>query len=198
MLSLVAATVLASARTEWYWALLAIVGLGLLAFAYWLIGHVIRPLEALIKAAEAIASGNYTQRVYVENRDELGTLARTFNRMSHELAARMTHLSQTGDRQATVLGGMIEGVIAVDRRQRIVLANRAAGRLFDFRPPTAEGRPLLEVVRNHAVYEAVTRALATRQPQRLETKSGIQHPAASIQHLNIHVQPLPGEPSSCL
>ncbi|HEX2473857.1 MAG TPA: histidine kinase dimerization/phospho-acceptor domain-containing protein, partial [Lacipirellulaceae bacterium] len=194
MLSLVAAAVLASARSEWYWALLAIVGFGVIALAYWLIAHVIRPLNSLIKAAEAIASGDYTQRVYVENRDELGTLARTFNRMSQELNARMTQLSQTGDRQATVLGGMIEGVIAVDGRQRIVLANRAAGRLFDFRPPTAEGRTLLEVVRNHAVYEAVTKALATRQPQRLETKSGIQHPAASIQHLNVHVQPLPGEP----
>jgi two-component system phosphate regulon sensor histidine kinase PhoR len=194
MLSLVAAAVLASARSEWYWALLAIVCLGVLALAYWLIGHIIRPLESLTKAAEAIASGDYTQRVYVGNRDELGTLARTFNRMSQELAARMTQLSQTGDRQATVLGGMIEGVIAVDGRQRIVLANRAAGRLFDFRPPTAEGRPLLEVVRNHAVYEAVTKALATRQPQRLETKSGIQHPGASIQHLNVHVQPLPGDP----
>ena len=62
----------------------------------------------------------------------------------------MTQLSQTAARQSTVLGGMIEGVIAVDARQRIVLANEAAGRLFDFRPPTVEGRPLLEVVRNHA------------------------------------------------
>ncbi len=194
MLSLGAAAVLALARSEWFWVLLAIVCLGVLALAYWLIGHVIRPLDSLIKAAEAIAAGDYTQRVYVGNRDELGTLARTFNRMSQELNARMTQLSQTGDRQATVLGGMIEGVIAVDGRQRIVLANRAAGRLFDFRPPTAEGRTLLEVVRNHAVYEAVTNALATRQPQRLETKSGIQHPAASTQHLNVHVQPLPGEP----
>jgi two-component system phosphate regulon sensor histidine kinase PhoR len=194
LLSLSAAAVLALARNESFWALLALTSLGVLALAYWLIGHIIRPLDSLTKAAEAIASGDYTQRVYVENRDELGTLARTFNRMSQELNARMTQLSQTGDRQATVLGGMIEGVIAVDGRQRIVLANRAAGRLFDFRPPTAEGRPLLEVVRNHAVYEAVTKALATRQPQRLETRSNIPHPASSIQHLNVHVQPLPGEP----
>jgi signal transduction histidine kinase len=114
--------------------------------------------------------------------------------MSQELNTRMNQLSQTSDRQSTVLGGMIEGVIAVDGRQRIVLANRAAGRLFDFRPPTAEGRPLLEVVRNHAVHEAVMTALVTRRAQRLETKSGIQLPASRIQHLNVHVQPLPGEP----
>jgi two-component system phosphate regulon sensor histidine kinase PhoR len=156
--------------------------------------HIIRPLASLIKAAEAIAAGDYTHRVYVPNRDELGVLARTFNRMSQELNTRMNQLNQTSERQSTVLGGMIEGVIAVDSRQRIVLANRAAGRLFDFRPPTAEGRPLLEVVRNHAVHEAVMTALVTRRAQRLETKSGIQLPASRIQHLNVHVQPLPGEP----
>jgi two-component system phosphate regulon sensor histidine kinase PhoR len=193
-LSLFAATGLAFARSEWFWALVGLLCLGVLALSYWLVSHVIRPLASLIKAAEAIASGDYTHRVYVANRDELGLLARTFNRMSQELDGRMTQLSQTSDRQATVLGGMVEGVIAVDGRQRIVLANRAAGRLFDFRPPTAEGRPLLEVVRNHAVHEAVTKAIKTRLPQRLETKSGIQHPASNNQHLEVHVQPLPGEP----
>ena len=54
---------------------------------------------------------------------------------------------------------------------RIVLANPAAGRLFGFRPLAVDGRPLLEVVRNHALHEAVSAALATAQPQRLETKS---------------------------
>jgi signal transduction histidine kinase len=193
-LSLLAAAVLAFARSEWFWALVGLVCLGVAALAYWLVWHVIRPLASLIKAAEAIAAGDYTHRVYVPNRDELGVLARTFNRMSQELNTRMNQLSQTSDRQSTVLGGMIEGVIAVDGRQRIVLANGAAGRLFDFRPPKAEGRPLLEVVRNHAVHEAVMTALFTRRAQRLETKSGIQLPASRIQHLNVHVQPLPGEP----
>jgi two-component system phosphate regulon sensor histidine kinase PhoR len=107
---------------------------------------------------------------------------------------------------------MIEGVIAVDERRRIVLANRAAGLLFEFRPSTVEGRPLLEVVRNHAVHEAVTTALATSQPQRLEAKSGVVRgspdPAPSgtvgrpattgdhpgTRHVDIHVQPLPGQP----
>jgi two-component system phosphate regulon sensor histidine kinase PhoR len=84
---------------------------------------------------------------------------------------------------------MIEGVIAVDDRQRIVLANKAAGRLFDFRPPAAEGRPLLEIVRNHALHEAVTKAIASHEPQRLETNH-----EGSKQCVEIHVQPLPGDP----
>jgi two-component system phosphate regulon sensor histidine kinase PhoR len=121
-------------------------------------------------------------------------LARTFDRMSRDLHGRTTLLNQTGDRQSTVLGGMIEGVIAVDNRNRIALANNAAGRLFGFQPAQVEGRPLLEIVRSHALQEAVAKAFATNEPQRLETRSNIQLPTSNIQQIDIHVQPLPGRP----
>jgi two-component system phosphate regulon sensor histidine kinase PhoR len=153
-------------------------------------GRVIRPVTTLNDAADAIATGNYGHRVYVPNRDELGRLAGTLNRMSQDMHARTTQLSQTAARQSTVLGGMIEGVVAVDARQRIVLANEAARRLFDFRPPTVEGRSLLEVIRNHALHEAVTSVLKTSEPQRFELRRA-EPPAMCF---DIHVQPLPGEP----
>jgi two-component system phosphate regulon sensor histidine kinase PhoR len=173
-----------------------------MAISYWIIGRIVRPVASLGEAAQAIASGDYGNRLYINSRDELGDLARTLNRLSEELNARTAQFSQTGDRQATVLGGMIEGVIAVDSRQRVVLANEAAGRLFAFHPTTAEGRPLLEVVRNHALHAAVTSALAKHHPARLETRSNVQHPdphelkrpAFGTQHIDIHVQPLPGTP----
>jgi two-component system, OmpR family, phosphate regulon sensor histidine kinase PhoR len=182
------------------WGSIGAVSLGVLALSYWILGRIVDPVSSLTTAAEAIAAGEYQHRVYVANRDELGRLARTFNRMSQEFSTRMAQLSQTSDRQSTVLGGMIEGVIAVDGRQRIVLANQAAGRLFDFLPAVTEGRPLLEVIRSHAVHEAVTTALESGRPQRLETMSSIQPtrvagaPASSIQTIDVHVQPLPGSP----
>jgi two-component system phosphate regulon sensor histidine kinase PhoR len=108
---------------------------------------------------------------------------------------------------------MIEGVIAVDDRRRIVLANKAAGRLFQFSADAAEGRPLMEIVRNYSVHEAVATAFSSGQPQRVDTKStaqvvrgspdsalsgSIARPAPSTppgpQCIDIHVQPLPGQP----
>jgi two-component system phosphate regulon sensor histidine kinase PhoR len=176
------------------WGLVAAVCLCLFAAAYWIVGQILRPVKPLTDAAEAIAAGNFEQRLYLANRDELGTLARAFARISQDLHARSSQVDQTLHRQSTVLGGMIEGVIAVDARQRIVLANSAAGRLFQFPASAAEGRPLLEVVRNHSVHDAVAAALASGQPQRVETKSSPQSPAPSRQHIEIHVQPLTGQP----
>lgn len=172
------------------WSLAAAIFACVLALSYWIVGHITNPMHTLTRAAEAIAAGDYQHRVYVANRDELGMLAGTFNRMGQELHTRVTQLSASHDRQSTVLEGMIEGVIAVDPRQRIVLANKAAGRLFEFRPQAIEGRPLLEVVRNHALHQAVTTAFATRRPQRLETtREGSDRLIADI-----HVTPLPGDP----
>jgi two-component system phosphate regulon sensor histidine kinase PhoR len=172
------------------WSLVAVIFCCELALLYWIVGRVVHPVGALTEAAAAIASGDYQHRVYVPNRDELGTLAQTFNRMSQDLHVRMAQLGESHERHATVLGGMIEGVIAVDARQRIVLANKAAGRLFDFRPASAEGRPLLEVVRSHALDQAVSEALTSRMSQRLEMGgSGLDKLTADI-----HVTPLAGDP----
>lgn len=179
-----------AAARRWVWSLIAIESVVVFGLAYWVIGNLLGPVASLNAAVEAIAAGDYQHRVYVPNRDELGALASALNRMSLALGQRMTHLSQTADRQSTVLGGMIEGVIAVDARQRIVLANAAAGRLYGFKPGEVEGRALLEVVRNHALYAAVATSLSKGEPQRLET-----HRTGSIeQHIDIHLQPLPGEP----
>jgi two-component system phosphate regulon sensor histidine kinase PhoR len=179
-----------AAKRRLVWILAAAVFLCVSLVSYWVVGRIIRPIASITAAADAIAKGDYQQRLYVENRDELGRLAGTLNRMCQELDARMTQLSQSHQRQATVLGGMIEGVIAVDHRERVLFANAAAGRLFDFRPLLVEGRRLLEVVRNHALDEAVTAALATGQPQRLETNQE----GSEKMSLAIQATPLPGDP----
>jgi two-component system, OmpR family, phosphate regulon sensor histidine kinase PhoR len=180
----------ASVARRWIWGVVGAESLCVLGLSYWAVGLITRPVASLNAAAEAIAAGDYEHRVYVPSRDELGAIAGTLNRMSQSLGQRMSQLSQTATRQSSVLGGMVEGVIAVDARQRIVLANAAAGRLFQFRPSDIEGRPLLEVVRNHALHAAVNAGLATGDVQRIETQRGGQPKVFA----EIHVQPLPGQP----
>lgn len=197
------------------WGLLSIICLFLVAALYWALSRLLRPMRVLMRAADSIAKGDYSHRWYVARHDEFGTLATTLSRISQDLHTRTTQIGRTLGQQSTVLGGMIEGVIAVDDRQRIVLANNAAGRLFQFPAAIAEGRPLLEIVRNHSVYDAAKHALATGLPQRVETNSSVMVPSAGGQrtamrgatdagqmppggrptlNVDVHVQPLPGNP----
>ena len=164
-----------------------IVALLTIGVGYGVVTHIVAPVRALNRAARAMARGDYRERAYVANRDELGELARAFNEMSEELGVRLAELQESDRRQATVLGGMIEGVVAIDLRQRVLFANSAAGKLFGFAPIDAVGRPLLEVVRNHPLHQAVSAAVDTGQPQRLEL-------VWEERSLSVQVTPLEGEP----
>lgn len=137
------------------WPIAMCVSIAVAVLTWFLSARVVRPVQTLTTAAESIAAGDYTQRPFLPNRDELGTLAGSFNRMTQQLEVREAELRESSRRLATVLEGMVEGVIALDENERVVLANSAAGRLLRFAPVDAAGRPLLEVVRNRTIHEAI-------------------------------------------
>lgn len=157
------------------WATAAIVGVGVLAFTYFALRRIIRPLETLTLAAQAIAAGNLSQEVDVPSRDELGTLADAFNVMSRELASRIgqlqrkqLELKENSDLLETVLGAMVEGVVVVDDRQQILFANAAAGPLLDFSTSDVVGRPVWEVARHPKIQEVVHNVLESEDLERAE------------------------------
>jgi two-component system sensor histidine kinase BaeS len=57
-----------------------------------------RPIRELTKATQAVSEGNLSQQVPVRSRDELGELARSFNKMSTDLARSVnTRRQMTAD-----------------------------------------------------------------------------------------------------
>ena len=144
------------------WLCVVLITLVAIAGMYYLVARTIRPLTMLTRAVERIAAGDFPEHIHVGERDEVGMLARSFNRMSDELASRIAELRERGDQLAAVLGGMVEGVVAVDDRARILFANQSAGRLFDFDAADARGRSLLATIRNETLHRSVKQAMAAR------------------------------------
>src|SRR6202035_105943 len=60
----------------------------------WIAARVTRPIEQLAHAAEEVAAGNWETQVPQGGRDEIGTLARSFNHMTGELVAQRERLVQ--------------------------------------------------------------------------------------------------------
>ncbi len=174
----------------------AIVTLLALMATYWLARRLVKPLETLTQAAQAIAAGDVHQEVIVPNRDEIGTLAAAFNTMSRELARRWEQLQsnrrerdENSELMETVLGSMIEGVVVIDARQRILYANQAAGPLLDVPTFRAAGRSLFEAARHPRIQKVVEEVLAGRVPERVEYE--IPRTNAIVALI---ASPLPGEP----
>ncbi len=56
------------------------------ALTFFLSRRILAPVESLSRAARALARGDFSGRVAVRSRDEVGELARTFNTMAEEMA----------------------------------------------------------------------------------------------------------------
>jgi two-component system nitrogen regulation sensor histidine kinase NtrY len=89
------------------------------------------PVTKLVNAAERVRAGDFTVRVEEGPKDdEVGTLARAFNRMTDELEKQRKDLIEA-NRQLdtrrrfteTVLSGVSAGIIALTRDKKITLAN---------------------------------------------------------------------------
>jgi two-component system phosphate regulon sensor histidine kinase PhoR len=130
-----------------------------LAIGLFVTRRITAPLASMTVAAEAISRGDYQHRVGGGSNDEIGTLASAFNRMAVQLEQRMETITEDRSKLLTILGGMVEGVVAVDRDQAIVHLNAAAGRILGVSPERSLGRPIWEVTRVREVSSAIALTL---------------------------------------
>jgi two-component system phosphate regulon sensor histidine kinase PhoR len=89
---------------------------------------------------------------------------------------------------STVLSGMVEGVLAVDSRQRVLLANEASLKLLQLRGPVLQ-RPLLEICRHVEIEAVVRQALKDDQVCTRE----VALPGPPRRTLNVLATQLPSE-----
>jgi HAMP domain-containing protein len=65
-----------------------------IALSWWATARVTRPVRRLAESARRVAAGEWDATVEVSSADEIGQLARTFNRMTGELVAQREKLVQ--------------------------------------------------------------------------------------------------------
>ena len=59
------------------------------------------PIVQAVKAAQSVSSGDLTQRIYVDQSDELGLLQQAMHDMTHKLKDMIQHISISAEQQAT-------------------------------------------------------------------------------------------------
>ena len=114
---------------------LAIFGAVLLAVL--LGGQITRPLLLLADGVRQVAAGDLTPKTFLQGRDELGGLTRSFAQMTQQLAdARQAVESSMGQVDAaranlqTILDNLTAGVVVLDAAGRILSSNPGATRIL--------------------------------------------------------------------
>ena len=99
--------------------------LAAVVIAWFFSGSLTKRLQRITQAARRILDGDYRTRVKTSGMDEIGELAGTLNALSTRLGETVENLRGERDRLDTVIGGIGEGIVAIDTRGRIVRFNRA-------------------------------------------------------------------------
>jgi len=146
------------------WAVIAVLGV---LVALVLFFEVIRPLAQLRTAIRRLAQGD-PRPVILRTRSSLfGDSSRHLREISEKLQQLNRQVVDEGFSLRAILASMVEGVIIVDRSQRIRLANEAFRRLT---PSSVSpiNRTIIESLRDHEVQQCVANLLKEGGSCRME------------------------------
>ncbi len=90
-----------------------------------------RRVSRLGLAAENLAAGHFDERITSRVEDEVGSLGTTFNAMAVSLKRAFDEIEQEKERGSTILDGMTDAVVGVDRDLNLVFQNPRAERLLE-------------------------------------------------------------------
>jgi len=121
--------------------------------------HFIKPLSSMTVVAGSMSRGDYEQRLPMTRSDEIGKLSKAFNVMADSCRQRNETIVTNRNRLSAILGGMTEGVVAVNADESVLHMNQAAGELLGVSPEECMGKPIWEVVRFQDISEILNAAL---------------------------------------
>src|SRR5262245_42205935 len=110
--------------------------------AYLFIGFylaVMRTVSTLDAAAQRMVRGDIPETLSLANRDELGQVVGSFNRVANALVAA------SAQRQA-VLDNAVDGILTCDEAGVIQSFNAAAERMFGYRAEEIAGQPITRII----------------------------------------------------
>ena len=139
-------------------------GLVAILIGWMIAARVARPARELARAARQMADGEAGVRMPGSEVAEFATIATAFAALRDQLVERGLTIGRQDTQQEAVLDSMIEGVLAVDVRQRIVGLNQAAANLLQLDIDAVMRRPLQEVIRNPDLRRFALRAIDCREP----------------------------------
>ena len=120
-----------------------------------------RPIEEIKEGAESFARGDFQCSLPVSDLEEIASLSDAMNQMASELQRKINTITEQRNELEAVLSSMVEGVFGVDREERIIGINLAAGRILGCDPSSAQGRSIQEVLRHSELQRFVKQALSS-------------------------------------
>ena len=119
---------------------LIVVALVLLPVTLYFASRISRPVAQMRAVALTMAGGDLTARADDKRRDEFGELGGALNYLSSELGSTISSLELERNRLTSLINGISEGIIALDRQGETTLINPAVYALLNLPEDTNDLR----------------------------------------------------------
>ena len=140
-----------------------------------LIAHSIRqPIGEMQEQALRIARGDYSHKVEINAKDELGQLAESFNQLAERIEETQEAMEAERNRLDSVLTHMTDGVVATDRRGKVITINEMALSLLSLKQEDAIGQSILTLFQLDEEY-SLRSLLENTKEMLIERPSPVPH-----------------------
>jgi len=106
-----------------------------------------------------VAEGDFRPTEADRSGDDLDELAVSLNETAARLDRTIQTLTEERNLSSAILGSMVEGVAVVSANERLLFANQEFAEILELDAPPKPGSPLLEVVRQTELIEAVRQVM---------------------------------------
>ncbi len=149
----------------------------LVASVSWMISRKLsRPLEMMKRQAEHIAEGDFSKKISLHPSapQESFDLANAMNKITGQLTQRMEEILKAKNEQEAVFSSISEGIIAIDRNEKIIHFNQAACKILSIQGTGNKSLGIEEQIRNHALQQFINFSLNNDGPceKELELQNG--------------------------
>ncbi len=134
--------------------------------AWWLSRPLAEPMARLLEGAQAMARGDLDKRIREDRDDEFGQLARVLNQAASGIQEQFAAATREGARFSAVLSAMEDGLLAVDHKGIVLLANDALSRSHNLTGAT--GTHYLEVFRQAEIGSLIDQVLTSGERRTAE------------------------------
>lgn len=111
------------------------------------------PLAELSQGAEIIGQGRLDYRIEGRQRGEIGILSAAFNQMASNLQTATQEIIAEREYIRSIVDSIVEGVLVIDRQQRITVWNRTMAQRSGIPLEQVLGKRLLEVLPDLSSYD---------------------------------------------
>lgn len=133
---------------KYYIAVVAISSIVAMMLSFKLSNLIIGPIKDLQFITSAISKGELEGRVKMLPKDEIGDLGRTFNNMADKLQSTFRDSVEKQNKLEAILESMDSGVIAVDKKNNVIMINPYAEKIFGVEKNII-GLKLMDNIRNY-------------------------------------------------